>query len=198
MWTPGIIHISLLPPHLRKKKHWLLQNVIKRTTFTNGRTHDLDLPRKLPKKFLIMLSPNMLKSSFQSGMIINRSSSNPWPQQTVHIISKMARKMPELCSRCQGALFRGHNNQHWPYTWHCHGAYHEWKHLDDEDKMWSKLKEHFNEVFNKLQELNEITARGTGFGASMMELTPTDFDETSHALDNLANATVQKLTQWIN
>ena len=58
--------------------------------------------------------------------------------------------------------------------------------------MWSKFKEHFNQAFNKLQELTEITIRGAGFGANANEFNPITIDGISGALDNLANATVQK------
>ena len=71
-------------------------------------------------------------------------------------------------------------------------AYHEWKRLPDNKNMWSKFKDHYNEAFNELYELIEITARGAGFGANAMELTPLAIDEISGALDSIANATVQK------
>ena len=70
--------------------------------------------------------------------------------------------------------------------------YCEWKWLNDENKTWSKVKEHYNKAFNKLQELNEIIAGGAGFGANAMKLTLMAIDEISSTLDNLANATVQK------
>ena len=71
-------------------------------------------------------------------------------------------------------------------------VYHEWECLNDIKKIWSKFKEHFNEAFNELQELTQITAEDAGFGANVMELTRTIIDEILGALDSLANANVQK------
>ena len=77
--------------------------------------------------------------------------------------------------------------------------YCEWKRFKDMERTWSKIKEHFNEAFNKLQELIEITTRGTSFGANVMEFTsPTAIDKISGALNNLANATLQKMKTWTN
>ena len=49
-----------------------------------------------------------------------------------------------------------------------------------------------NSALNELQELIQITARGMGFGTDAMDLIPRGLDKILGALDNLANATVQK------
>ena len=76
-------------------------------------------------------------------------------------------------------------------------AYHEWKNAHYGDKTWSHFKEHFNKAFNELKELNKISAGGIGFEAKAMGFLPAAIEEISFALDNLANATVQK-TDTIN
>ena len=39
-----------------------------------------------------------------------------------------------------------------------HEAYHEWKCITKLEQTWNQWKEHFNNAFNELKELNIITA----------------------------------------
>ena len=104
--------------------------------------------------------------------------------------------MQEFCSRCKEpiteATMINTSLIHVIATRLMKTVYHEWKQLNDGDKMWSKFKEHFSNAFNELQELNEITAGGARFWTNTIEFTPMAINKISSALDNLANAIVQK------
>ena len=47
-------------------------------------------------------------------------------------------------------------------------AYHEWKQILVTECTWNKWKDHINDAFNELKELNAITAEGYGYGSNIM------------------------------
>ena len=59
--------------------------------------------------------------------------------------------------------------------------------------METNSNTHFNDVFDKLWEFNELTESGLGFGVNATTMKHGIMDEIMYALDNLVCATVQKL-----
>ena len=47
-------------------------------------------------------------------------------------------------------------------------AYCQWKHIPKLEQTWNQWKEHFNDAFNELKELNAITAKSIGHRASII------------------------------
>ena len=47
-----------------------------------------------------------------------------------------------------------------------HDVYQEWKHIPKPEQTWNCWKEHVNDAFNELKELNTITTELMGYGTS--------------------------------
>ena len=70
-------------------------------------------------------------------------------------------------------------------------AYHEWKCIPKMNQTWIRRKEHFNDAFNELKELNAITADSMKYGASNITeqvVAPS----VAMALDSLASVAMSK------
>ena len=72
-------------------------------------------------------------------------------------------------------------------------AYHEWKCIPKVKQTWNQWKEHSNDAFNELKELNSITAESMGYGAINITVATMALD-VAMALDNLASAAIAKNT----
>ena len=71
-------------------------------------------------------------------------------------------------------------------------AYREWKCIPKLEQTWNGWKEHFNDTFNELKELNAITAESMGYGVNNIT-DATMAPDVAMALDNLASATMAKM-----
>ena len=72
-----------------------------------------------------------------------------------------------------------------------HDVYCEWKHIPKLEQTWNHWKEHFNDAFNELKELNTITAELMGYG--IIDVTEQVVaPDVVMALDNLAFMTISK------
>ena len=64
-------------------------------------------------------------------------------------------------------------------------AYHKWKCIPKPKQTWNWWKEHVNDAFNELKELNAITAESMGYAASNITEQAV-VPDVAMALDNLA------------
>ena len=71
-------------------------------------------------------------------------------------------------------------------------AYCRWKCIPKPDQSWNCWKEHFNNAFNELRELNAITAESMGYGAKNITNNMVTTD-AAMSLDNLASAAMSKV-----
>ena len=73
----------------------------------------------------------------------------------------------------------------------CANSNQEWKHIPKPDHTWNHWKEHFNNAFNELKEINIITMELMGYGTSDITEQMVAPD-VAMALDNLASMTMSK------
>ena len=70
--------------------------------------------------------------------------------------------------------------------------YHKWKCIPQEEHNWNRWKSHFNDAFNKLKELNAITADFLGYGTQ--NFNKHNFvDDVTAALINLLSPAISKM-----
>ena len=69
--------------------------------------------------------------------------------------------------------------------------YHDWRCISKPNQSWNHWKEHFNNVFNELKELNAITAESIGYRTSNIteNMVATD---VAMALNNLTSMAMSK------
>ena len=72
-----------------------------------------------------------------------------------------------------------------------HEAYCKWKCIPKLEQTWNQWKEHFNDAFNELKELNAINVKSMGYGASNVTEQAVAPD-VAMALDNLASMAMSK------
>ena len=70
-------------------------------------------------------------------------------------------------------------------------VYCKWKRIPKLEQTWNRWKEHCNNAFNELKELNAITAESMGYGARNITEQAVASD-VAMALDNLASAAMSK------
>ena len=150
-----------------------------------------------PQCHLLAHCWSICKNRFTNGGRELKKLQHPHgPLKTIGCLHKKARMLSSICCRCRQSNQHDRHVQmgvrHAIATGVMHDAYWEWKRTPKPEQTWNHWKEHFNDAYNELKELNAITAELMGYGTSNITEQAVAPDVVM-ALDNLASTAIFKI-----
>jgi hypothetical protein len=77
-------------------------------------------------------------------------------------------------------------------------AWQEWKRHPLIDHMWNNWKDHWTAAFAEMRDINHMTSSDLAFASQAATQEIVQAEKMAASLDNLANASIQKMIPYIN